>query len=745
MLNLRKFLVTAALVIAPATVISPHAYASTYEFESFKLEWDTIFAAGIQYRTQARKGSISRGSSGSTGDLDNLALIINNAFIINSNDGNNNFNQGITSERMSILSEADFNFGQWGVFVRGKMWHDFVYGQKTDMDLEAWHSNNANPVFSNNGGHNTTFGNFNPAAKDYSEAGSNLLDAFVYGTIVLPNDKEMVLRVGRQVISWGEALLSGGGVAMGVNSVDAHIRNQPGMEIKEIFLPTGAIFAQIPINDKIGLEAYYQYEWVPVWLDPSSSFMSEFDSIGLGGNVFIFTTGYEDRILGVDLNANEGLIRPQVVDGAFVDGTGFGSGPNGEWTWDNEQLHRLLKFFPTSCTPQDGRDATCRVLSPYKAFEDKPGNGGQYGLALNLLMDSGAEFSLFYVNYHEKIPNFILPIDAVEVFAPLIDTLIKIIDKEQYDATFGAQGRTFEGAKDLGSELSPVQINTLLGFLNSLPPHDTNIAGVIDYLVANPDRFFSETSILLPALFAVGNDPLLTLTAESLARLGADVFLQPFGMSSRTPVRNLHYRLEWADNVHMLGASYSTVLGKANVAAEVTYRDNTPVLGGDVPRTPQRVRLWNLHVNSLMVFEPQELFGIQLWDFSSMVVEGITWQIPGKLPFDSNDFANKDRLAVQNTPEGVGVSVFWSLEYQNVFTGWDVMVPIYMNWGIEGSQFNAGYRDGQVAAATGIAFKHLSGVEVGVGMMKFFGDTDDVFMMLTQDRDNVTVHFKYGF
>lgn len=749
MLNYKKLFISIALV--PAISASVNTYAGSFEFESFKLEWDTVFTAGVQYRTQARKNSISRGSDGTSGDLDNLATIIDNAFIINSNDGNNNFDQGFTSQRLSILSEADFNFGDWGFFVRGKMWHNFIYGGDTDMDEQAWAENNANPIFGDNGGHNTTFGKFNPAAKDYSEANSRLLDIFVYTTIALPNDKEISLRIGRQVISWGEALLSGGGLTTSINHVDAHVRNQPGLEIKELFLPSGAIFIQTAINDKLGLEAYYQYEWNPVVLDPSSSYFSEFDSIGPGGNTFMFLSGTEKRILGADLTANEGKIRPPIIDGQYqyVEPTVDNPDP---WNEQNSQLDRLMQYLPTNCPPNADRDHVCRSLMPYKLEEVKPSNDGQFGIALNFFLEDGSEASLYYVNYHEKIPNWVLPLDVIVTFAPLIDLLIQIADPEQYAATYGpggtvagAEGRPFKGVADLGSDLSLNQINVLLAFMASIPSTDGNIGGIVSNLIAHPDLFFSDTSILNPLMFAIRDSPLLGLSAEALADVGANVFLKPFGFSADTQVRTLKYRLEWADNVHMLGATYSTVLGDANVAAEFTVRENTPVMSGNVARTPQRVRLYNLHVNSLMVFEPKSLFGVNLWDFSSLVVEALTWQIPGKLDYDINDSDNMDRLAVQNTTIGYGISAFWSLEYQNVFTGWDLMIPLYANWGIDGSQFNAGYRDGQVTTATGLTFKHLSGIELGIGYTSFWGDQDDVFQMLTQDRDNMTMHFKYGF
>ena len=216
-------------------------------------------------------------------------------------------------------------------------------------------------------------------------------------------------------------------------------------------------------------------------------------------------------------------------------------------------------------------------------------------------------------------------------------------------------------------------------------------------------------------------------------------------MNADTVVRSINYRIQYADNVHLLGMSYSTVLGTANVATEVSYRLNTPVMLGDVQRTPERVGLLNWHVNMLQVFEPRSIGKMKLWDFATLVAEAVTWYIPDKRKFPGYYTTDSKYLAVQNSPAGLGLSAFMNLEYHSVFNGWDINVPLYFAWGAYGAMFNNGYRDGQATFATGIAFKHMSGMEIGLGLTTFFGETDDIFQIMTQDRDNMTVYFKYSF
>ena len=762
--NLKKFTISTAIATA-ALSLNYQAQAASFELDNFTVEWDTVMTAGVQFRIEDRNERISKGSTGGQGDiqLTSLPNIIDNAFIINSNDGNNNFDKGLTSSRVSFLTEADINFGDTGFFVRAKFWEDFVYGQNTDMTQEAWESNNANPIFGPNGGYTTGFGEFNPAARDYSKQGYKILDAFVYTSFMLPNDQEMSVRLGSQVISWGEALLSGGGLATGINHVDAHIRSQPGLELKELFLPTNTLLLQTSLSDTISIEAYYQFDWQPAFIDPSSTYMSEFDSIGDGGENFLFITGQEDRILGVDLashllDPNGDRFDPSNWCTPTADGLG---NCNDE---EAKQMVILAQFLPTNCKnegyynytdftydptgasiakPAAGANAnaTCRTLIPHKVEEKSAKDSGQFGIAATFFMDSGAELGVYAVNYHEKIPSFILPIDAIETFSPLIELLVNAVDP--------SSPVDFNGINDLGDKLTAKQLNGLLTFLSVLPEKDGTIGGVTNDLVRNPEKIGFNPLI---DFCGPGGNPdlcgfqkLLDTGLSSVAWTAADLYLKSAGFSTATPFRNINYRIKYFEDVQMIGATYSTVLGTANVATEFTWRHGTPLLGGDVSRTPRESDLLNWHINTLMVFEPMEVFGIQLWDFASFTAEALTWYAINRLPFDGNDSTNTKRLAVQNTPTGLGLSAFMGLEYYNVFSGWDVNVPLYVNWGARGAQFNAGYRNGQITFATGLAFKHLSGVELGTGVTFFFGDEDDVFQMLTSDRDNAQIYMKYSF
>ncbi|NRB39898.1 MAG: DUF1302 family protein [Pseudomonadales bacterium] len=740
---------------------STHVNSAEYKFDSFTINWDSSISAGTQFRIEERNDRISKGSSGGAGDtsLNNLPAIIDNAFILNSNDGNNSFNKGdMTALRISFLTEADINFGDWGVFIRGKMWQDQVYRGSNSMSDEAWISSNTNPIYGDNGGYNAQQGEFNPAAVDYYGNGTALLDAFWYGSIPIMNDREMSLRIGKQVISWGEALLSGGGLTTAINHVDADIRNQPGFDLKELFLPTNAIFIQTGITDTINFEAYYQLEWNPVILPTSGSYWSEFDSIGAGGETFMFLTGTEESILGVDIGPQQTL-----RDSGFTSGTLLPNGlpnPDGDesshplWDYDADTL---LSYLPTNCRPGDDKNSRCRGLVPYKVQTNEASDNGQFGLAFNFFLESGAEAGFYYVNYHAKIPGFELPVDAIDEMAPILEILMNgAAIVEHYDKSTGdttadrildaivkAQSMeytTFKGINDLGDNLSARQITSMLMFLGVLPEESATMSQITENVIKNPGLLGLDAASGITSESGI----IIDLLTTWLVNEGLDSFLKygfpKKGWSGNTRIKSINYRINYIEDIHMLGATYSTVIGNANVATELSYQPNTPLMRGDVARTTDREQLINWHINTLMVFEPTFL-----WDFSSFTAEALIWYVPGRKAYDVNDITNPDRLAVQNTPYGLGASMFWTWEYSNVFTGWDLFIPWYVNWGVEGAMFNSGYRDGQVTFATGATFRHLSGFEAGVGLMTMFGDQDDIFQMLLQDRDSVSFTMKYAF
>src|SRR5690606_26532766 len=130
-------------------------------------------------------------------------------FSVNSDDGNLNYDKGdLISNAFKITSELSLRWNDWGAFARGTYFYDFENSGRDDLTEAA-----------------------------LEKVGSNgkLLDAFIYRSFSI-GDKPATVRLGRQVVSWGESTFIQGGINA-INPVDVSALRVAGAELKEAFLP----------------------------------------------------------------------------------------------------------------------------------------------------------------------------------------------------------------------------------------------------------------------------------------------------------------------------------------------------------------------------------------------------------------------------------------------------------------------------------------------------------------------------
>lgn len=287
----------------------------------------------------AQAGSIDFGSGASLDYLANLTYSLalraddpdkRLTANVNGDDGDRNFDKGaLINNRLAVLAETNFHYRNYGVFVRGSAFYDDVYFHKNDNDSPA--------TVNRPGDHDQ----FTGSARDYLGKRARLLDAYAYGSLQL-GTTALDLRVGNQVVSWGESLffpnMSGAQAP-----ADATKSNVPGTEVKEILLPTGQVYAQWGLTDRLSLMGYYQWEWDSTELNPVGGYFSTTDILGPGGQFLI-----------VNLP-----VPPAPV--------------------------------PRVDVPR-GRDL-------------EPRDSGQWGAAARYRVGEATELSLYYINYHDKSPG----------------------------------------------------------------------------------------------------------------------------------------------------------------------------------------------------------------------------------------------------------------------------------------------------------------------------------------------------
>ncbi len=233
---------------------------------------------------------------------------------------------------------------------------------------------------------NTEFTPLPAESKDAVARDAKLYDLWVSKDFEI-GGRNSRLRIGNQVVSWGESLFVQGGINQ-TNPIDLQRYTLPGVPLKEVVLPTPMIsFATSPVDD-INIEAYYEFAWNGNRLVPSGTYFSTADYSGPGRTPvwFSWDPAYAALNGGAIVNGKT-YTNPQAAQAAAV--------ANGY-----------------SFTAPDGSLA---VGAPF--FNDrKPPDQGQFGVSAHY-KPPGADidFGVYFERYHDKnaylsyLPNGSLP------------------------------------------------------------------------------------------------------------------------------------------------------------------------------------------------------------------------------------------------------------------------------------------------------------------------------------------------
>jgi Protein of unknown function (DUF1302) len=201
-------------------------------------------------------------------------------------DGNLNFRKGdLTTAPLTLLSDFELRYrNQYGVFARARAWYD--------MQLE------------NHGVPHGHFANgFVPGAKlndsDYFStnkfSGVELLDAYVYGNFDI-DDSRLTVRLGKQVINWGESVLYPGLNAF--NPLNYAALGRPGARLDDALIPVNRIYANLIDKNGLSLEAFYALDWTRSSIPPCGTFGGLIDPIADPGCFGLALSGpVPDRVL----------------------------------------------------------------------------------------------------------------------------------------------------------------------------------------------------------------------------------------------------------------------------------------------------------------------------------------------------------------------------------------------------------------------------------------------------------------
>lgn len=299
-------------------------------------------------------------------------------FSPNFDDGNWNYDQGdIFSGVAKITQDLNLTWGDYGFFMKHLYFYDEVNNDFTEYHPNLITSENLDevgtsgllslpvPFQTQQFGPGRAENRQRRGGELLAQVGTNyqLLDAYVYGKLPLPFEKELTWKLGRQIVNWGESTLL---VINSVNQaqpVSASNFGRIGFQVEEVYTPVASAYGSFEVFPNATVEAYYQLEWLPVEAPAPGSFF------------------YLSDVVGTD----------NAVDVAYVHFGGSAEDPEGLAT---PQYNPLSGVTPTALTIE-------------RLADNEAKNGGQFGLAFRYYAEefnNGTEVAFYFMNYHSKLP-----------------------------------------------------------------------------------------------------------------------------------------------------------------------------------------------------------------------------------------------------------------------------------------------------------------------------------------------------
>lgn len=294
--------------------------AITFNIGEIEGQLDSSLGIAASWSTAARDRNLIGAANGGS------------AFSQTGDDGRLNFSKGETfSKRFTGLHDLELRYRDSGVFLRGRYWYDF----------ELKDENRRFRPISDRGRQ--------PGAQ---ASGAQVLDAFLYHNFELA-ERPGTLRVGRQVVSWGESTFIGNSLDA-INPQDAQAYRRPGTPLRDALLPVNMLYLSQALPGRLNVEAFYQLEWK--------------QSVAANCGTFFSSADY-------------------LADGC-VDG------------------YRIMRSF--DATEQALFDSYGAVVGSEGVTVQRGGNrdardSGQFGLALHWLGDR-SQYGVYLLNYHSREP-----------------------------------------------------------------------------------------------------------------------------------------------------------------------------------------------------------------------------------------------------------------------------------------------------------------------------------------------------
>jgi hypothetical protein len=323
------------------TVLASYAGgASALEFEmenGTRVNWNTTISVGSSWRAEEPHPELFTKADGSLIGIGNTPTVPGTrpgpgeGLAGNQADsGTLNYDKGDRfSTPIKLITDVEVRKGDFGALIRGKAWYDDAL-ENGDVRLGN-QPNNYNGVRPGLGPVSPTFippldGNWPEASlsdagfeKEQRFSNAMLLDAYVYGSFGI-GDTDLQLRLGRQVVNWGESVFIQG--VNQINPIDVPAARRPGAELKEVLLPVAMAYANWGFSFG-SMELFYQFEWDNTSIDSCGTYWAVTENNissnpGRCNSATVFT-----NVLGSATPLSGGLLIPQLGSNVFAQANGL--------------------------------------------------------------------------------------------------------------------------------------------------------------------------------------------------------------------------------------------------------------------------------------------------------------------------------------------------------------------------------------------------------------------------------------
>jgi hypothetical protein len=308
------------------------------------------------------EGSIANGCAFSDPDAAEDYAQAPGSYAPNGDNGNLNFDKhDLVHAVAKLTSDISFSWGDYNFFVRPIYYFDANYTRfsETHPDTTFYPRNTGLPE----------------AVEQQVGSDLELLD-YHASTSFDVFDRSVSVKVGNQVLNWGESSLLLFNSLNTVNALDATKIRFPGSDLKEFFQPQGMVVLGTDLVESISVEGWYAYQFKEARVDPVGTYFSQSDTLGAGGN---------HAMLGFGKNPDDPLGIYEPVDSC--------SGPGTD-----------------TCADSSGLLGSTASRTIYRDFaeehERRPDDGG-YGVAVKTFLEgfnNGTEVAFYYANYPSRFP-----------------------------------------------------------------------------------------------------------------------------------------------------------------------------------------------------------------------------------------------------------------------------------------------------------------------------------------------------